>query len=405
MIKQTDTLYDTVKTYPKIKEYLVGQGIQQAEDEQALEKMGRMLTLDMVAKSKKLNTTLFIDALNQWIMEKDTQVDTTLFQRAHKKNATIDIQGVLPCPVRLPLLESFETWLFEQPLAYQKEVDYELKAASMGVDWLKEDLIKSEKETELADVFVSAGFDVFFDQRLMGRYKEQKTFQDMVQWDEYNRDFREPFVCLKDPERDYSILGVVPAIFLVNTERLGERSMPTTWAELLTGEFDNQVSLPVGEFDLFNAILLNVYKNHGMEGVRKLGKTLMKSMHPAEMVKSNIQKEQPLVTIMPYFFTKMVHERSPMKAVWPHDGAIISPIFMLSKRSKREMLQPIINFFSSKEVGEILSHNGRFPSTHPEVDNQIGNEKTYQWLGWSFIQSHDIGALIEACMIEFNGGA
>ncbi len=60
-----------------------------------------------------------------------------------------------------------------------------------------------------------------------------------------------------------------------------------------------------------------------------------------------------------------------MKAIWPKDGAIISPIFMLSKRSKKDKLQPIVDFFASKQVGEILSHNGRFPSVHPEVDNHI----------------------------------
>ncbi len=113
----------------------------------------------------------------------------------------------------------------------------------------------------------------------------------------------------------------------------------------------------------------------------------MKSMHPAEMVKSNTKQEQPIVTIMPYFFTKMVHERSPMKAIWPEDGAIISPIFMLSKKSKKDSLQAIVDFFASKEVGEILSHNGRFPSVHPQVDNHIASENTYQWLGWDFIQA------------------
>jgi ABC-type Fe3+ transport system substrate-binding protein len=156
------------------------------------------------------------------------------------------------------------------------------------------------------------------------------------------------------------------------------------------------VSLPIGDFDLFNAILLNIYKNYGETGIQKLGKSLLKSMHPSEMVKSHIKKtNRPAITIMPYFFTKMTKAGGPMEAVWPRDGAIISPIFMLSKASKQKELQPIIDFFTSKEVGEILSHQGRFPSVHPEVDNMVPKTNPYMWLGWDFINDNDIGQLIK----------
>ncbi len=404
-MKKTDTLYNIVIRYPEVKDFLISQGLTQVQDQQMLEKVGKNLTLEILAKSKKMNVELFLEELESVINDQRKGTDTTLIENERKTDATIDIQGILPCPVRIPLLEGFEAWLEGQEDTYKNDINYELKAASMGVDWIKETLENSPHEDELADVFLSAGFDLFFDKKLMGHYKAEKVFEDLTRWDGYNSDFDNASYSLKDPDGDYSVLGVVPAIFLINTHALGEREIPKTWADLLTGAFDNQVSLPVGDFDLFNAILLNIYKNYGIDGVKKLGKTLMKSMHPAEMVKSNTKQEQPLVTIMPYFFTKMVHERSPMKAIWPEDGAIISPIFMLSKKSKKDSLQAIVDFFASKEVGEILSHNGRFPSVHPQVDNRIALENTYQWLGWDFIQAHDIGELIDECMHAFNGGA
>ena len=404
MIKKTDTLYNTVVQYPEIKNFLISQGLTQVEDEVILEKIGKMLTLEMVTKSKKINLDLFLKEINTIIDSKNIGNDSTLLENQRKKEASIEIQGVLPCPVRIPLLESFEEWLNTQKVIDKNQINYALKAASMGVDWVKNHVENSLNADELADVFLSAGFDLFFDEKLMGHYKTEKFFADLMQWDCFNSDFDNKKIALKDPKGDYSVLGVVPAVFLINTQVLGERKMPKTWAELLSGEFDGQVSLPVGDFDLFNAILLNIYKEYGIEGVKKLGKTLMHSMHPAEMVKSNNKQEQPVVTIMPYFFTKMVHERSPMKALWPEDGAIISPIFMLTKASKSHVLQPIVDFFASKEIGEILSHNGRFPSTHPQVNNQIPSENSYLWLGWDFIESHDIGVLIKQCMYAFNGG-
>ena len=88
------------------------------------------------------------------------------------------------------------------------------------------------------------------------------------------------------------MLAVVPAVFLVNTEVLGDRPFPKSWADLLKPEFENSVSLPISDFDLFNAILISIYKNYGEDGVKKLGKTLLQNMHPSQMVKSNKLKRK-----------------------------------------------------------------------------------------------------------------
>jgi ABC-type Fe3+ transport system substrate-binding protein len=281
-------------------------------------------------------------------------------------------------------------------------VDYELKAASMGIDWIKDTLEHKTKE-DLPDLFISAGFDLFFDEKLFGHYKAENLFEDFMAYDNYNEDFNNETMDLKDPKGQYSIVSVVPAVFLVNEKELGKRRMPTSWEDILHEDFTNSVSLPVGDFDLFNAILLNISKNYGDEGIIKLGRSMQKSMHPSEMVKSHMKLlERPSVTIMPYFFTKMVKEGGPMVAVWPKDGAIISPIFMLSKKEAKEKVKPFVDFFASKEIGEILSHNGRFPSVNPEVDNRIPKENTYMWLGWDYLKNQDISQLIKDAEALFN---
>ncbi len=90
-----------------------------------------------------------------------------------------------------------------------------------------------------------------------------------------------------------------------------------------------------------------------------------------------------------------------MTAVWPKDGAIISPLFMLSKKDKIEELQPVIDFFASKEVGEILSHSGLFPSINPDVDNNLSKDDGFMWLGWDYIYDNDISKLIRHCESVF----
>ncbi|PID44813.1 MAG: hypothetical protein CR981_01070 [Proteobacteria bacterium] len=179
--------------------------------------------------------------------------------------------------------------------------------------------------------------------------------------------------------------------------------MPRSWEALLKPEWEESVSLPVGDFDLFNAILLNIDERYGEAGVKKLGRSMLQAMHPAQMIKSNrLKQKRPAITIMPYFFTKTAKEGGPMEAVWPEDGAIISPIFMLAKKARAKELQPIVDFFASKEVGETFSHQGLFPSLHPEVDNNLPDDAPMMWLGWDHVLNRDLSADIGRCEEQFN---
>ena len=200
------------------------------------------------------------------------------------------------------------------------------------------------------------------------------------------------------------MIAVVPAVFLVNVPALGDQPIPQTWGDLLEPRFEQRVSLPVGDFDLFSGILLDIRRRYGDEGVRKLGRSLLESLHPAQMVKVGARPNAPLVTIMPYFFTKMAREGSPMQAVWPSDGAIISPIFLLAKASGGAELQRVVDFFCSKEVGDVLAVKGLFPSTHPEVDNGLAQDASFSWLSWDWIEQTDIAAEIKECERLFDEG-
>ena len=394
--KSNDTIYELTQAYPETIAILVSNGFENMQNAAMRESLGKTITLEQALTMKKMDINSFEERLVEAINQSKSETDSALLEKNKKQNARVSIQGVLPCPIRIPLLEGFEKWLLEQEDAVKADLDYQLQAASMGVEWMKDQVKASDSEDILADLFISAGFDLFFDKELIGKFKEQGIFKDLTGIRQYHTDFENERIQLRDPKGQYSMLAVVAAVFLVNTDELGDRAIPVSWEDLLKPEFENSVSLPIGDFDLFNAILLNIYKKYGEDGIRKLGRSLLQSMHPAEMVKSHIKKaNKPAVTIMPYFFTKMTKKGGPMKAVWPKDGAIISPIFMLSKDASSDKIKPFVDFFASKEIGEILSHQGLFPSVHPEVDNLMEKENQYMWLGWDYIESHDIGPMIK----------
>ncbi len=399
-----ETLYDITEKYPETIPVFVSKGFPQIGEESKREKFGKSITLKNALFFKKINletfSELLIDAIEQKrdrsLIDPESTIDKS-------KADTLKIEGLLPCPVRIPLTESLEDFIDDYKKDNNYEIQYKLKAASMGLDWLKDILVKEEDDKNLSDLFISAGFDLFFDEKLMGKFKERGVFKDLTGFNKLNPMFDNDEIDLKDPKGHYSMISVVPAVFLVNRNELNGREIPKSWADILKPEFEKSVSLPIGDFDLFNAILLNIYKKYGEDAVSKLGKSLLESLHPSEMVKSAKKKtNRPAVTIMPYFFTKMTKGDGPMVAIWPEDGSIISPIFMLSKVEKQKKLKPLVDFFASEKVGEILSHRGLFPSTNPKVDNRIPDENKFMWIGWDYIYSNDIAALLSKCEDIFN---
>lgn len=396
--ENTDTIFNITEKYPDTIALFVANGFENLANEFMRKTLGKTISLEMALSMRKINQEEFIKKLEESIDQNHLESFTGLYAMKKEDGGDICIEGVLPCPIRLPLLENFQSWLESQKDNLKFSVDYDLQSASMGLDNIKSKVKASEGNADLlADLYLSAGFDLFFDKKLMGGYRDLGIFEDITGIDQINGDFDNDSISLKDPKNQYSIIGIVPAVFMVNTSVLGDRQMPESWEDLMKPEFENSISLPMRDLDMFNAFLLHIYRYYNAEGVEKMGRNLLRSMHPAQMVKSHIQKGQntiPAITVTPYFFASMVDKKSPLRPVWPKDGAIISPIFLLSKAKNKEKVKPFVDFLYSKEVGEILSSNGKFPSTNPNVDNHLDKDKKFMWLGWDYIHTHDIGELI-----------
>jgi len=387
------TVKAVLDRWPETLDVFIANGFENFKDKKQREAVGTYLRLERAAQTKNYDLDNFLGLLQIKIDEQQNQADVTM-KATQKSGSDINICGLLPCPVRLPLLEGFDAFIENYTAETGHQVSYKLEAASVGADWIEDNIQNIENADDLPDLFLSAGFETFFDKKTIGRFKDQSVFTDIT-GDQVNLDFEG--LGIKDPHQDYSIVAAVPAVFMVNHDVRGDLPIPRTWADLLKPEYEQQVALPVGDFDLFNAILLAIHKEHGENGIKKLGRCMLKSMHPSQMVTNakRVAEEKPLITIMPYFFTKMARMVSSLEIIWPEDGAILSPIFMLTKQSSLERVKPIAEYLSSKPVGEILAQKGLFPSLHPDVDNLLDFDHPWKWIGWDYIYKHDIGSLIQ----------
>lgn len=390
-----DTVYNIVSANSEVLPVLINSGLDKITNSLILNTVGRKISLNNALKSKNLNVEIIekqmVEAIENEISFNKTDVilnSNTEFD----PDADVTVGGVLPCPIRIPLQESFEEYMNTVDF----KISHNLKSANLGIDDIKELALKKELD-KIPDVLMSAGFELFFDKNLMGHFFENGDFK--VTLDKMNKDFDNDYLSLIDPKGRYAIAGVVPAIFIVNKDELNGRKVPETWEDLLSEEFEDSVGIPMSDLDLFNAIIIHIYKLYGDDGIKRLARSYNKSLHPSQMVKSS--NRPPAVSVSPYFFSTMVKEGGNIVAVWPKDGAIISPIFLVAK-SKNEYAQRVAEYFLSENTGYVLSGNGKFPATNKNVDNHLNNSQRFIWLGFDYIYSHDIGQEIRNAEKLFN---
>jgi ABC-type Fe3+ transport system substrate-binding protein len=412
-IEPTMTLLEVTERYPRTIEVFVESGFPKMRDPERRRAQGRSLTVAAAARLRRIDAGELVRRLVAAAREEGApEADVTLAQAEAAElqllpPGDIRVSGLLPCPVRLPILEVLGRVAERVQREHGKRVGLSLAAAAVGGQALVDEITRAEDERALPEIFISAGFESFFDRRALARFKDAGTFVDLAPPGQ-NAAFGE--LALRDPDRHFTMLGVVPAVFLVNRNLLGGEPAPRTWSDVLEPRFAGRLALPVGDFDLFNGLLLTIAKLFGDDGVRALARNMLVSRHPAETVGrfAARQAAQPAVSVIPYFFSKMTMKSQVLHVTWPEDGAIVSPIFMLVKRSALPLAGEVARAFLSREVGELCAQRGLMPVLDPEVDNRLPAGVRFLWLGWDRIRALDVGAEIprlEALFRAHEGGA
>ena len=393
-----DKLYNILNGNEKLLQFFINNGFDQLKNEKMLKTMGKMVSLNMALKVRGINKAAFEEKLDLFLNDEHSTVDKSLEEEKIISGDVI-VRGVLPCPLKIPILEAFDKFVKDEKTS-GLTIGYELKSANLGIEWIESD-IDSGDINKVADIMISAGFELFFDKDKFGKFFEEDKFY--IENKQMNKDFDNEKICLRDPKNIYNIIAVVPCVFLVNENNLNGRKVPNSWDDLLfSGEYTDSVAIPLSDLDMFNALVVNIYAKWGIKGIKALAKIYKKSLHPAEMVKKKgDSKNNPLVSITPYFFTQMVSRSSALKVVWPKDGAIVSPVFIMAKKDN-EKAQKVVEFFRNEDVGKLLSSNGKFPTTIYGVDNMLDKDCGFLFCGWDYIHNNDIVKVMKESEKIFN---
>ncbi|MCE3019707.1 DUF1858 domain-containing protein [Parvimonas micra] len=155
-----DKLYNILNGNEKLLQFFINNGFDQLKNEKMLQTMGKMVSLNMALKVRGINKEAFEEKLNMFLNDEHSAVDKSLVEEKELKGDVI-VKGVLPCPLKIPILEAFDKFIEDQK-NNGLDIGYELKSANLGIDWIESD-INSKDIDKVADIMISAGFELFFD--------------------------------------------------------------------------------------------------------------------------------------------------------------------------------------------------------------------------------------------------
>jgi ABC-type Fe3+ transport system substrate-binding protein len=357
-----------------------------------LKKLGSFVSLQTLLNSSKIDAKQFVPVLNNILNKSDTISSSNMLEI----QKSLHFLAMLPCGLRNPFKEFLENHIADNNELYT------------GLNYLTEGNVNHElsyyplldsitSPDELPDIIIASDVNHFFHRPFIANFVKKGIFKTYCSY-KPNSYFEQ--AGYPDPAGNFTMLTANMLVIAVDTERLNTRKMPETWKDLLTKDFENDIIMR-GEDNFFcNAVMLPIYKDNGFESIVAMARNIKSGKHPAEMVKlaGSGKEEAATVYIMPYFFSqKILNDK--IKIVWPKDGAIASPVFMLVKNTVTEKHKKLLNFLISKEMGAMLLDR-YFPFIHPEVDT-ASFPGTMKWLGWDFLTNNDIGQMKESIQNVF----
>ncbi len=214
---------------------------------------------------------------------------------------------------------------------------------------------------------------------------------------------------LIDPQGMVAVYAVAPFVFLIDHRRLDGRRPPRRWADLLDPSWRNQLVFGgwrrEGEtrFRDFNKfILMGIYREAGLAGVARFAANVAALTHSAEMPRIvGTDRSVGGVYILPWSLADICPRRQVSEIIWPEDGALAYPLWMVGKAAGRERVAAVERYLFSAEVGRYLNGN-RYPSLSPHLPSSLPVGGRLKWLGWDFVRDRATATILrEACQIFF----
>ena len=383
------TVCEVIERHPETLPVFAANGLQMFTDAGVRGSFGAALRLRTALKAAGINRDLFSRLLDEAVAQGRPGSQDC----AGGEHKNLSLFALLPCPLKVPLEEAFHGFLAGLPEAKREALTFCLEGnANSQLDYA-DYADHFETLSDMPDIIITPGFNSFFHPHFVQRFIKTGQFASV---NRFAGDRHLAALGITDTDGHYSMLAMNLLVLVVDHTRLGARPVPRSWADLLEPDYAKCIAIRGNRDGSFcETLLLALHKDFGDAGLTRLGRNVAWGWHPSQMVKSagSGREETPALSAMPLFFANNLKHRANVSIVWPEDGALVSPVTMLVKAEKHEELRELIDFLAGPEVAGICA-GAAFPAVHPEVDNALPDNASFKWVGWDYVKSRDLKALI-----------
>lgn len=372
---------EILKKYPETYEVFSTNGLKSDSSENLVEIIGDTM-LQTVLKVKKINQDLFLKQINEIIAT--TEEDYELYDPSLPTN----ISAQTTYPTKMTFVDKISE-IFKK---HQDETGEKINcymADSRGPKVEYQGFIERSID-ELPDIIMSKGFDEVYSREFREKFIDKGYFESVICG---TNDVYE--------DNNYTLNTAMLKVMLIDKSRLGNLPMPEKWSDLLNPIYKGNIIAFGNEEEISKTTLIYLYKEFGIDGVRKFAenvKSLCLGPRSVKLAGTN-SEEGAAIYILPSAFAEM-STRENTFVVWPKDGANLVPLSVLVKKDKKEKMKFFIDFLLN-DYGHM--YEGIYSvSFNPKIDSKILKEKAIKWLGWDYIYSNDLYDLGNKLKKEFH---
>jgi ABC-type Fe3+ transport system substrate-binding protein len=374
--------------HPAARDMLAAQGVAAVADAEFLASAAPFLSLRTLLSLYGLSGPLFLETLAGQQGKSAPMAMQPLFCDGYTAAGPgLRMFLSLPCPLKAPMgiaLENLKQRL--GPDAPWPRIFMD----SCGKHTLNDLASSLTEPDEVPDLIVSAGLNGFLSKSFRDRFATDGLLAQLPQ------DVHPALADagLVDPRGVCRIYGVNPLIIVAVRSRLGDLPVPRSFDDLLDPAYAGRIGLcgpPETAGD--STLLLNIYLKHGPDALAALGRAMICDTHPSQIFRPAPGANPPPIGVMPSFFANAAPRQDDVEIIWPADGGLVSPLFLMVKQTAAKPLAPLVDFFLGPETAAIAA-GALIPPTSLAAPSALPEGAKVRFIGWDTLEANDLGPLI-----------
>ncbi len=373
---------EILKEYPIVYEVFLMNGFKSKSMEDLIEQIGSDVMLQTVLKVRNINTELFLNQINERIETEEEEY--IIYNPELPKN----IAAQTTYPTERSFIDRITDILKNHENETGEKVNcYMVDSRGPKVEYQG---FSDHSIHELPDIIMSKGFDEVYGKKFIDKFIDKEYFESAIYG--YGNVYE---------DKNYTLNTAMLKVMLMDKVKLGNLPMPEKWSDLLKPIYKDKIIAFGNEREVSKTTLIYLYKDFGIDGVKKYAENVKSLCLGPKMVKlaGTNSEEGAAIYILPSTFA-MMSVREGTEIVWPTDGANLVPLSILIKKANKEKMKFFIDFLL-EDYGQMYEDIDSV-SFNPDIESKLLKEKKIKWVGWDYIYSNDLFELGNQLKKEFH---